>query len=134
MDSSFVSLWLDWSGIGLFCFKVGLSLYSFLLFGLNFMKFKCHFVLLSTEFWCWWMSFIIWEFVITSSLLNLSTMRMAWLKTWINNNDFTGITFIATHLFYDICSHLIKFEWGRDEYRNLNLNKNLNFYQLFTFV
>jgi hypothetical protein len=45
-----------------------------------------------------------------SSLLNLSTMSMAWLKTWVNNNDFIGITFIVTHIFYDIGSHLIKFE------------------------
>jgi hypothetical protein len=81
------------------------------------------------------MSFISWEFVITSSLLNLSSMRMAWLKTWINKNDFTGRNLIVTHLFYDICTHLIKFEWRIDEHRNLNyLNKNINFYQLFTFI
>ena len=135
MDSSFVSLWLLWIGIGFLFFEVGLSLYSFLLFGLNFMKFKFHFVFLSTEFWCWRTSFIIWEFVITSSLLNLSSMRMAWLKTWINKNDFTGKKLIVTHLFYDIWSHSIKFEWRRDEQRILNyLNENINFYQLRTFV
>ena len=135
MDSLFFSLWLDWSGIGFLCFEVGLSLYSFLLFGLNFMKFKFYFVLFSTEFWCWWTSFIVWDFVITSFLLNLSSMRMVWLKEWINNNDFTGRNLIATHLFYDIFSHLIKFEWRRDEHRNLNyLNENINFYQLLTFV
>jgi hypothetical protein len=52
-------------------------------------------------------------FLATTSLLNLSTMRMACLKTWISNNAFAGRTFTVTHLFYEICSHLIKFERGK---------------------
>jgi hypothetical protein len=48
----FIFFLLDWIGIDFLCFEVGFRLYSFLLFGLNFIKFKCHSYFLSTEFLC----------------------------------------------------------------------------------
>jgi hypothetical protein len=55
------------------------------------------------------------------------------VKTWINSNAFIGRKLIVTHLFYEICSHLIKFEWRRNKprsmIRNNMLGKCLKYFQ-----